>query len=104
VSFVNVTPEVLTTAATNLADIGSTISGANAAAAGPTTASLAAAADGVSAAVAAVFNTHAETYQSLSAQIAAFHEDFVKTLTSGAGAYAAQEAANAAPIRDLLGG
>ncbi|MCV7110781.1 PE family protein, partial [Mycolicibacterium setense] len=48
-SFVSVIPEQLTAAATNLAGVGSTISTANATAAGPTAAALAAGADDVSA-------------------------------------------------------
>jgi PE family len=50
-----------------LADIGSAMSSANSAAAAPTTQLVAAGADEVSAAVAAVFGTHAKGYQALSA-------------------------------------
>ena len=59
-------------------DVGSTITEANAAAATPTTGILAAGADEVSAAVAAVFGAHAEGYQILSTQAAAFHQQFVQ--------------------------
>ena len=76
-SFVIVAPEMTTAAATDLASIGSTISAANAATAAPTAGMVAAAADEVSAAIAAVFGTYAQGYQSLSAQAAAFHEQFV---------------------------
>ena len=72
-SFVIAAPEFLTAAATDLANIGSTIGAANAAAAAPTTSLLAAGADEVSAAVAALFGGHAQSYQALSAQAAAFH-------------------------------
>ncbi len=50
---------------------------------------LAAGADEVSAAVAAVFSSYAQQYQALSAAAAAFHDQFVRALAAGAGAYAA---------------
>src|SRR5258708_27027739 len=53
-------------------------------------------------AVAALFGAHAQSYQALSAQATAFHDQFVQALTSGAGSYAAAEAANASPIQALL--
>jgi hypothetical protein len=90
-SFVVAAPEVLVTAASDLAGIGSAISTANAAAAAPTTGVLAAAADEVSAQVAALFSEHALGYQQLSTQVAAFHEQFVQALSAGAGAYATVE-------------
>ncbi|ORA10164.1 PE family protein, partial [Mycobacterium angelicum] len=102
-SFVFAVPATVTAAATDLAGIGSALAAANAVAALPTTTVLAAAADDVSAAVAAVFGTHAQEYQALSAQVSAFHDQFVRNLTSGAGAYAAAEAAAASPLQDLLG-
>ena len=71
-SFLMVEPDVVSTAATSLANIGSTISEANAAAALPTTNLLAAGADEVSAAVAAFFGAHAQGYQALSAQARRF--------------------------------
>ena len=59
-SFVIATPEFVTAAATDLANIGSTLSAANAAAAAPTTGVLAAAEDEVSAAIAALFSGHGQ--------------------------------------------
>lgn len=53
-SFVIAVPEFLSAAATDLANLGSTISAANAAASIPTTGVLAAGADDVSAAIAAL--------------------------------------------------
>lgn len=111
-SFLFAQPEMLGAAATDLASIGSAISTANAAAAAATTRVLAAGADEVSAAVAALFSGHAQTYQALSTQAAAFHQQIVQTLTSTAGAYASAEAANVeqqllgainAPTMALLG-
>jgi len=95
-SFVIAAPEMMTSAATDLAGIGSTLSAANAAAAAPTTGVVAAAEDEVSAAIAALFSGHGQVYQALSAQVAAFHEQFVHALTMGAGSYVGAEAANAA--------
>jgi hypothetical protein len=94
-SFLIAAPEALVAAATDLANIGSTISGANAAAVAPTTGVLAAGADEVSAAIAALFTGHAQGYQALSAQAAAFHDRFVQLLNTGASSYAQTEAANA---------
>ncbi|WP_139828676.1 PE family protein, partial [Mycobacterium riyadhense] len=111
-SFLFTQPEILGAAATDLAGIGSTISAANAASATATTSVLAAGADEVSAAVAALFSTHAQTYQTLSAQAAAFHQQFVRALTDAGAAYAGAEAANVqhqlldtinAPTMALLG-
>jgi hypothetical protein len=54
------------------------------------------AADEVSALTATQFAAHAQMYQAVSAQAAAIHEMFVNTLGTGAGSYAATEAAKAA--------
>ena len=100
--FVIAQPDLMAAAATNLANIGSAITEANAAAAGQTTAVLAAGADEVSAAIAAVFGAHAQGYQALGAQATAFHQQFVQALSAGAGAYAASEAASASPLETAL--
>ena len=95
-SLVIATPDVLASAATDLANIGSTITAADAAAAFSTTGVLAAAEDEVSTAIAALFSVHGQDFQAISAQAAAFHAQFVRALNAGVGAYAAAEAANAA--------
>ena len=100
-SYVNAAPEYVAAAATDLANIGSTISSANTAAVGPTSGVLAAGADEVSATVAALFDAHAQAYQALSAQAAYFHDQFVQLLTGGATQYAAAEAANASPLQTI---
>jgi hypothetical protein len=82
-------------AAADLADIGSTINEAHAAAAVPTTNLLAAADDEVSTAIAGVFRTYAEGYQALTGQVAAFHDQLVRVLNTNAAAYASGEASNA---------
>lgn len=106
-SFVIATPEMVAAAAADLANIGSTVSAANATAAAPTIGMLAAGADEVSAAIAALFGAHAQAYQKLSAQAAAFHNQFVQALNAGANTYASAEAANVSPLQtleqDLLG-
>jgi hypothetical protein len=103
-SFVRAVPEFLGTSASRMASIGSTISASNAIAAVPTVSLSAAAGDQVSAAVAAFFSGHARGYQTLSAQAADFHNQFVQKLSAGANTYAVAEAANAAPIQQLLNG
>ena len=113
-SLVIATPDVLASAATDLANIGFIITAAEAAAFS-TTGVLAAAEDEVSAAIAALFSVHGQGFQAMGAQAAAFHDQFVQALNSAGGAYAAAEAAHASDLlqtivdrgpalRDLLAG
>jgi PE family len=111
-SFVIVAPDLVSAAVTDLENIGSTVSAASSAAAGSTTALLPAAEDEVSAAIAAVFGVHGKAFQAMSAQAAAFHEQFVNLLSAGAGAYLSTELGNAqqnllgavnGPVQGLLG-
>ncbi|OBI78129.1 PE family protein [Mycobacterium asiaticum] len=90
-SFVFAAPELVEAAAQNLAGISSSLGQATAAAAAPTTGILAAGADEVSAAIAQLFGTHGQEFQALSAQAAAFHQEFVGMLNAGASAYASAE-------------
>lgn len=99
-SFLIASPEALAATATYLTGIGSAINAANAVAAAPTTEILAAGTDEVSTAISALFGAHAQAYQALSAHVAAFHDQFVHTLTAGAGSYMAAEAA-ASPLQAL---
>ena len=85
-------PEMMTTAATDLATIGSDLSAAHMTAATQTTGILAAAEDEVSAAIVALFSAHGQGFQALGAQAAAFHAQFVQALNAGAGSYASAEA------------
>ncbi|VBA35660.1 PE-PGRS family protein PE_PGRS26 [Mycobacterium attenuatum] len=103
-SYVTAVPEALAAAAADITGIGSTVTAANAAVAGPTTGLLAAGADEVSAAVAGLFSSHAREYQVLSSQAAAFHEQFVNALAVSANSYLTTEAANIAPLRNFLQG
>jgi hypothetical protein len=68
-------PEI-SSAATDLATVGSDLSAAHAAAATQTTGVLAAAEDEVSAAIAALFCAHGQGFQALGARAAAFHHQF----------------------------
>jgi hypothetical protein len=94
-------PELITTAATDLASIGSALGVAHTTAAASTITVLPAAADEVSASVAHLFSAHAQDYQVVAGQAAAFHQQFMQNLTAGAGAYASAETANAAVLRPL---
>ncbi|OBI82064.1 PE domain-containing protein [Mycobacterium sp. 1245805.9] len=95
-------PEVMTSAATDLANIGSTLDLANAAAAAPTTGIVAAAKDEVSAAIAELFSSHGRQFQALRAQAAEFHAQFAQMLNASGGAYAAAEAAGASGITGYI--
>ncbi|WP_373201949.1 PE family protein, partial [Mycobacterium marinum] len=101
------TPEIIAAAATDLAQIGSAISGANTAAAAPTTEVLAAGADEVSTVVASLFSRYAQAYQVLGADMAAIHDQFVQALNAGANWYAGVESANSSTLQtvqqDVLG-
>ncbi|ORX08618.1 PE family protein [Mycolicibacillus trivialis] len=97
-SLVTVEPELLTASAVELQGIGAALHAGNAAAAAPITGVVPAAADDVSALAAARFAAHGQLYQSISAQAAAIHEQFVATLRASAGTYAITEAANRASI------
>lgn len=94
-SFVTTQPEILASAAGDLQHIGTAVTAINAATASPTTGVVPAAADPISALTAAQFAAHAQLYQTISAQAAAIHEQFVATLGVSANSYAATEAANA---------
>ncbi|WP_139829030.1 PE family protein, partial [Mycobacterium riyadhense] len=94
-SYVVVSPDLISAAVRDLASIGSAVSAANAAAASATTGMAPAAADAVSAAITALFSEHGQQYQAISAQAANFHQHFVHTLDAGAGSYLAAEVANA---------
>jgi hypothetical protein len=100
-TYVVAAPELLEATAAELKSIGSELNGAHAAAAVSTTGLVPAAADEVSTAVTALFAGYGKEYQALMAQAGAFHQRFVQALNSGAGAYAATEAANVSPLQTL---
>ena len=101
-SFVNVVPDAVGTAATQLATLGNAINQARSAAAPATTTLTAAAEDEVSTAVAALFSDHAQQFQALGAQAASLHDRFVQAMTGGAESYALTEAASTNPLQQLF--
>lgn len=92
-------PEMITAAAADLAAMGSAVTAANAAVAGPTAAVPAAGTDEVSAAIAALFSSHGQDYQALSTKMAVLHDQFVRASTAAAGSYVGAEAANVSPLQ-----
>ena len=66
-SIVIAAPELINTAATDLANIGSNLSAAHTASAASTTGLIPAAADEVSASIAQLFSQHAANYQAMAA-------------------------------------
>lgn len=111
-SFVVAQPVRMVEAAAALARVGSAVDAADAAVAGATTTVVAAAADEVSVAVAALFASHGQAYQALSAQAAAFEQQIVQALVAAAHGYGGAEAVNVqqlvldavnAPTRALVG-
>jgi hypothetical protein len=103
-SYVIAAPEMMAAAATDVASVGSTLSAAHLAAAAPTVALIPAAADEVSASIAHLFSAHAQDYQALAGQAAAFHQQFVQHLTASAASFASTEAANASLLQPLTTG
>jgi len=100
-SYVIATPELMTSAAADLATIGANVNAAHLVAAAPTVAVLPAAADEVSASIAHLFSAHAASYQALAGQAAAFNGQFVQHLTAGAGVYADIEASLSQLLQNL---
>lgn len=94
-------PAAMAAAATDLATVASNLSVAHLAAAAPTVALAPAAGDEVSAGIAQLFSRHAQGYQALAGQAAAFQKQFVQRLTAGAGSYAGAEAANAGVLQTI---
>jgi hypothetical protein len=101
-AYVIAAPEMLSTTAVDVADVGSAISEANAAATGSTTGVAVAAADEVSAAVATLFSAYGRDYQAIMKHAAAFHDQFARALHAAEAAYTNAEATNAAAISDAL--
>lgn len=91
-SYVIAAPQIMASAATDLATMGSDLSEAHTAAAAQTTGMLAAAEDEVSRAIAALFSAYGDGFHALGARAAAFHDQFVRALTASAGSFASAEA------------
>ncbi len=108
-SYVMTQPEALTSAASALQTLGTSMTDQNAAAAGPTTGLAPAAADAVSAMQATQFSAYGTWYQQVSAKAAAVHQMLVNTLAASAGSYGETEGANqtatgSTSLSGLLGG
>jgi hypothetical protein len=88
-TYVLVSPEAVGSLAADVERIGAALASGNAAAAGLTAGVTGPAADQVSTAIAALFSQHAQGYQKLAAQAEAFHDQFVRALTSAGNSYAA---------------
>lgn len=101
-AFVIAAPDLVESAATDLAGIRSSLAEAASTAALPTTGIASAAQDEVSIAVATLFGNVGNEFQALNAQAQLFHAQFVQLMSSGAGAYAAAEIVNAG--QTLVGG
>jgi hypothetical protein len=100
-SYVIAAPEMMTSAATDLATIGSNVNAAHMVAAARTSSVIPAAADEVSTSIAHLFSQHAANYQALAAQAAAFNDQFVQHLTAGAFSYTDIEATLAWLLQNL---
>lgn len=96
--YVVAVPEFLDSAAADLGSVAGALDAARASTAAQTTGVVAAAEDEVSAAIAAVFSGHAQAFQALTTEAAAFHQQFLQALTGGAGAYAGAEVTNASVL------
>jgi hypothetical protein len=94
--------EALTQAAADVGNIETALEEANAVAVPPTTSVLAPGADEVSAAITALFNGHAQAYQELAAQAAAFHRQFATLLAQAGAAYQNTEQASEQLLRDTV--
>ncbi|WP_415624043.1 PE family protein, partial [Mycobacterium intermedium] len=101
-SYVIAAPDLLSAAAADVASIGRSLSAANSAAASSTSAVAVAAGDEVSAAIAALFSSHGQQFQALSAQAATFQAEFARALSAGGAAYVTAEAAAANPLQALV--
>ncbi|EUA21524.1 PE family protein [Mycobacterium kansasii 662] len=97
-SYVIAAPDAIATASGNLTGIEEAIRKAAAAASSSTTRIAVAAADEVSTAIATLFGGYAQEFQTLVARTTLFHNEFSRALSAAGAAYAAAEAANAAPL------
>src|SRR4051812_17522468 len=94
-------PEFFTSAASDVAGIGSTLNAATAAAAAPTTQVLAAANDEVSVALASLFGGYGDTFQQFSTQAAAYHAQFMHALSRSGNAYALADAVSTSQLQTI---
>ena len=91
-TYLTTEPQAMAAAAAEVDGIGSAISAASAAAAGPTSGLLASAADEVSDAVADLFRVYGREYQAVVREGGLLYSRFAQTLAAAGSAYAAAEA------------
>ena len=97
-TYVITEPQIVAAVASDVEGIGSAISAAHAAAAGPTASLLAPAADEVSTAITKLFGAYSQDYQAVVKHAAAFHNEFTQALAAAGHAYANAEGANAGTL------
>jgi hypothetical protein len=97
-SFLFTSPQIMASAAGDLANIGSTLNEARSAALPATTDLLPAAEDEISQALASLFAGHAESFQAIGAKVSQFHDQFVQLLSGGAQRYVEAELGNVSPL------
>lgn len=98
---VNVAPDIMTSAAVDLETIGSTLEEAHRLVAPATLEVAPAAGDEVSASIADLFSQHAQDYQAVANEAAAYQEQFAQNLKAGAVSYASAEDIAAALLQGL---
>ena len=101
-SYVIAVPEMMTAAAADLGNIGSTLIEEHAAAAAQTIALVPAAADEVSVGIAHLFSWHAEDFHGLASRAAAFQQQFVQNSENKRASYASVEDAIASFLQGLI--
>ncbi|WP_373180892.1 PE family protein, partial [Mycobacterium marinum] len=100
-SFVWVSPELVSAAAADVAGIGSAVGAANTAAAAATTELLAAGGDEVSAAIAELFGMYGRDYQRIAVEAAGFHARVAALLGAGADSYGWAESSGVLSLQGL---
>ncbi|OBJ67277.1 PE family protein [Mycobacterium asiaticum] len=104
-AYVLTQPQVMASAAAQVAAVGTAVRDAGAAAARTTTGLVSAAADEVSNAIAGLFNAFAEEGQQVISRMAAMHQQFAQSLAAAGEAYTVSEAASVSALTTpLLGG
>jgi hypothetical protein len=84
-------PDLMSTAANELAHLGSTLDIARLTAAAPTVSLLPAAADEVSAGIANLMSTHALAFQAMVQSASTFHQQFTHNINAAAASYSSAE-------------
>ncbi|WP_261879152.1 PE family protein, partial [Mycobacterium marinum] len=100
-SFVWVSPELVSAAAADVAGIGLAVGAANTAAAAATTELLAAGGDEVSAAIAELFGMYGRDYQRIAVEAAGFHARVAALLGAGADSYGWAESSGVLSLQGL---